>query len=65
MRFKIDWASLIVGSKFSVSALSYFVFGGNSKYKPSPPLRGGDIWRGLFFSEFYGILLDYPITYQK
>ena len=32
--FKIDWASLIVGSKFTVFALFYFVFEGNSKYKP-------------------------------
>ena len=28
MRFKIDWASLIAGSKFTVFALFYFVFGG-------------------------------------
>ena len=26
MRFKIDWASLIVGSKFTAFALFYFVF---------------------------------------
>ena len=32
--FKIDWASLIVGSKFTVFALFYVVFEGNSKYKP-------------------------------
>ena len=25
LRFKIDWASLIVGRKFTVSALFYFV----------------------------------------
>ena len=29
MRFKIDWASLIVGSKFIVFALFYFVFEGH------------------------------------
>ena len=29
MRFKIDWASLIVGRKFDVFALLYFVFEGN------------------------------------
>ena len=28
MRFKIDWASLIAGSKFTVFALFYFVFEG-------------------------------------
>ena len=37
LRFKIVWASLIVGSKFTVFAVFYFVFAGNfqiSKYKP-------------------------------
>ena len=29
LRFKIDWASLIVGSKFTILALFYFVFEGN------------------------------------
>ena len=37
MRFKIDWASLIVGSKFTVFALFYFVFEGNF---PSTSPRG-------------------------
>ena len=43
MRFKIDWASLIVGSKFTVFALFYFVFEGNF---PSTSPRGTYIWRG-------------------
>ena len=43
MRFKIDWASLTVGSKFTVFALFYFVFGGNF---PSTSPRGAYIWRG-------------------
>ena len=43
MRFKIDWASLIVGSKFTVFALFYFVFEGNF---PSTSPRGPYIWRG-------------------
>ena len=29
LRFKIDWASLIVGRKFTVLASFYFVFEGN------------------------------------
>ena len=29
LRFKIDWASLIAGSRFTVFALFYFVFEGN------------------------------------
>ena len=43
MRFKIDWASLVVGSKFTVFALFYFVFEGNF---PSTSSRGAYIWRG-------------------
>ena len=31
LRFKIDWARLIVGRKFTVVALFYFVFEGNFK----------------------------------
>ena len=38
MRFKIDWASRILGSKFTVFALFYFVFEGNF---PSRSPRGG------------------------
>ena len=41
--FEIDWASLIVGSKFTVFALFYFVFEGNF---PSTSPRGAYIWRG-------------------
>ena len=29
LRFKIEWASLIVGSKSAVLALLYFIFEGN------------------------------------
>ena len=35
LRFEIDWASLIVGSKFTIFALFYFVIWGQfSQYKP-------------------------------
>ena len=69
MRFKIDWASLIVGRKFIVFALFYFVFKGNFQvHAPGGlylegrfnggffalPVWGAYIWRGLF-SEFYGM----------
>ena len=43
MRFKIDWTSHIVGSKFTVFALLYFVFEGNF---PSTSPLGAYIWRG-------------------
>ena len=45
LRFKTDWASLIVGSKFTVFALFYFVFKDNF---PSTSPRGAYIWRGLY-----------------
>ena len=50
MRFKIDWASLIVGSKFTVFALFYFVFEGNF---PSTSPRGAYIWRGDLTEGFF------------
>ena len=70
--FKIDWASLIVGSKFTVFALFYFVFEGNF---PSTSPRGGRfnggffalpvwgayIWRGLF-SEVYCNFATLPLV---
>ena len=43
MRFKTDWASLIVGRKFTFFACFYFVFEGNF---PSTSPRGAYIWRG-------------------
>ena len=52
MRFKIDWASLIVGSKFAVFALFYFVFEGTF---PRTSPRGGlylepEGFNGRFFA---------------
>ena len=45
LRFKIDWANLIVGSKFTVFALFYFVFAGNF---PRTSPRGGLYLEGQF-----------------
>ena len=70
MRFKIDWVSLIVGRKFAVFALFYFVLGGIFQVQAPGGLYlerrfngglgggGAYTWRGLF-SEFYGILSLY------
>ena len=54
LHFKTDWASLIVGIKFTIFVLFYFVFEGNF---PSTSTLGAYLWRGLykggaFFSEF-------------
>ena len=54
MRLKIDWASLIVGRKFSVYALFYFVFEGNLPIS-SPPgglYLEGRIHGGAYFRNF-------------
>ena len=46
MRFKIDWASLIVGRKFTVFALFDFVFEGNFQVQaPVGLIFGGAIKR--------------------
>ena len=47
--FQIDWASLTVGSKFTVFALFYFVFEGNF---PSTAPGGGYIWKGDLMGGF-------------
>ena len=49
MCFKNDWASLIVGSEFTVFALFYFVFEGN--FSSTSP-RGAYIWRGYLTEGF-------------
>ena len=49
LRFKIDWASLIVGRKFTVFALFYFAFEGNFQVQAS---RGAYIWRGNLMEVF-------------
>ena len=44
LRFKIDWASLIVGRKFTVFTLFYFVFEGNFQVQaPGGLISGGAI----------------------
>jgi len=43
LRFKIDWANLIVGRKFTVFALFNFVFEGN--FKVQAPWGAYIIWR--------------------
>ena len=49
LRFKTDWASLVVGSEFTVFALFYFVFDSNF---PSTSPRGAYIWMGYLTEGF-------------
>ena len=64
MRFKIDWASLIVGRTFTVFALFYFVFKGN--FQVQAPGRAY-IWRldlteGFLRYEFRGPIFGRAYT---
>ena len=52
LRFKIDGASLIVGRKFTVFALFYFVFEGN--FQVQAP-RGGLYFEGRFKEGFFAL----------
>ena len=62
LRVKIDWASLIVGSKFTIFALFYSVFEGNFP-STSPPPGGGGVyleWRfngGVFALPIWGAFI--------
>ena len=51
LRFKIDWATLIVGRKFTVFALFYFVFKGNFQV----PTPGGLYLDGRFNRGFFAL----------
>ena len=60
LRFKIDWASLIVGRKFTVFALFTLYLRAISKYKPLGGGRGGSLYleerfnRGFFALRVWG-----------
>ena len=50
--FKIDWAGLIVGRKFTALALFYFVLEG---ILPSTSARGGLYLEGRFNGGFFAL----------
>ena len=55
MRFKIDRASLIVGGKFTVFALFYFVIEGD--FQVQAP-GGAYIWTGELTEGFFALRLQ-------
>ena len=67
MGFKIDRASHIVGRKFTVFALFFFVFGGNFQVSTSP-MRGsyleGQFNRGLFALRVWGLIFGGAYTWR-
>ena len=66
MRFKIDWASLIVGMKFTIFAVFYFVFEGNFQVKA--PGRAyiwtGDLTEGFLRYEFGELIFGEAYTWR-
>ena len=64
MRFKIDRASLIVGSKFTVFALFYFVFEGNFQVQApgGAYIWRGDLTEGCLRYEFRGLIFGGAYT---
>ena len=66
LRFKIDWASLIVGSKFTIFALFYFVFEGN--FPSTSPwgayIWSGDLTEGFLHYEFGGLIFGGAHTWR-
>ena len=60
MRFKIDYASLIVERKFTVFALFYFVFEDNFQVQApgGAYIWRGDLTEGFLRYEFGGLYLE-------
>ena len=61
MRFKIDWASLMVERTCTVFALFYFVFEGNFQVQPprGAYIWGGDLTEGFLCYELGGLIFIY------
>ena len=64
LHFKIDWASLKVGSKFTVLALFYFVFEGNfpNTSPPGPYIWRGNLTDGFLHYQFGGLIFGGAYT---
>ena len=70
LRFQIDWASLILGRKFTIFCCFTLYLRAISKYKPPPPGGGGAyIWRGdltegFLRYEFDGLIFEGAYTWR-
>ena len=71
MRFKIDWAGLIVGSKFTVYLCFTLYLRAIFKYKPSPGVGGGggyigrgDLTEGFWRYELLGLIFGEAYTWR-
>ena len=66
LRFKIDWASLIVGRKFTVFTLFYFVFEGNFQVQAprGAYISRDDLREGFLRYEFGGLIFGEAYTWR-
>ena len=66
MSLKINWASLIVGRKFTVFALFYFVFEGNFLVQApgGAYIWRGDLTEGFLRYEFGGLIFGGAYTWK-
>ena len=66
LRFKIDWAILIVGMKFTVFSLFCFVFEGNFQVQAPGRayIRRGDLTEGILPYEFGGLIFGGAYTWR-
>ena len=66
MRFKIDWASLIVRRKCTIFALFYLVYKGNFQVPASggAHIRRGDLTEGFLSDRFRGLIFGGDYTWR-
>ena len=57
LRFKIDWTSLIVGTKFTVFALFYFEGNFRSTSPRGAYMRRGDLTEAFYVTGLGGLVL--------
>ena len=64
MRFKIDWASLIVRRKCTIFALFYLVYKGNFQVPASwgAHIQRGDLTEGFLRYRFRGLIFGGDYT---
>ena len=66
MRFRIDWASLVVGRKFTIFALFYFIF--EVTFQVQPPQgaysRRDDLAEAFLRYDFGGLIFGGAYTWR-
>ena len=65
LRFKFDWTTLIVGRKFTIFALFYFVFEDNFQVQSQRAyIWRGNLTDGFLHYEFGGLIFGGAYTWR-